>query len=152
MLRGRLLRMSTASKKRVIILCVGNSCRSQMAEALWREIAGDAWEVFSAGSEPATSVHPLTVAALAERGIDISAAQPKSVAMFAGLPFDLVVTVCGDGACPVLTNVRAREHWPFDDPPATTGDESAKMAVFRRVRDEIEQRIRRYVASPPRLN
>lgn len=141
--------MSTAPKKRVIILCVGNSCRSQMAEALWREIAGDAWEVFSAGSEPATSVHPLTVAALAERGIDISAAQPKSVAMFAGLPFDLVVTVCGDGACPVLTNVRSREYWPFDDPPAATGDEAAKMAAFRRVRDEIEQQIRRYLASPP---
>lgn len=138
--------MSTASKERVIILCVGNSCRSQMAEALWREIAGDRWEVFSAGSEPAAAVHPLTITALAERGIDISSARPKSVARYATESFDLVVTVCGDGQCPVLTNVRAREHWPFDDPPAAPGNDAAKMAVFRRVRDEIEQRIRRYLA------
>lgn len=117
-----------------------------MAEALWREIAGDGWEVFSAGSEPAAAVHPLTVAAMAERGIDISEARPKSVAQFAGQPFDLVVTVCGDGACPVLTEVRAREHWPFDDPPAAPGDEAAKMAVFRRVRDQIEDRIRLFLA------
>ena len=136
-----------SQRRRVIILCTGNSCRSQMAEALWRSLAGDSWEVASAGTRPAEHVHPLAIAAMAERGIDISAERPKSVSAFADQAFDFVLTVCGnaDQACPTFASARERLHWPFDDPPAAPGTDADRLAVCRRVRDEIDARIRAFL-------
>lgn len=138
-----------APKKRVIILCTGNSCRSQMAEAFWRKLGGDRWEVVSAGTKPKERVHPLAIAAMAERGIDISAARTKGPEAFVDTTFDLVVTVCDNAEreCPNFRNARKHLHWPFDDPPKAPGDEAAKMKVCRRVRDEIEAKIRAYLQS-----
>ena len=129
---------------RILFLCTGNSCRSQMAEALWRELAGPGWEAHSAGSRPAGFVHPLAVEVMAERGIDLRGASSKSVDGFLGEAIDLVVTVC-DGAreaCPVLPGARRTVHWPFDDPAEAQGSPDEQRTVFRRVRDEIESAIR----------
>lgn len=134
-------------KKRVLILCTGNSCRSQMAEAIWRQFAGDAWEPFSAGSNPAGYVHPLAVSVMKEVGIDLTSARSKHVEEFTGQPFDLVVTVC-DGAkeaCPVFPGAKRQEHWPFQDPAGGEGTEEEKFGLFRRVRDQIRERIAAYL-------
>jgi arsenate reductase len=130
--------------KRVLILCTGNSCRSQMAEALWQSV-GTSWEAHSAGSRPAGYVHPLAVEAMGELGIDIASFRSKHVDEFNGQPFDLVVTVCDNAreACPIFPAATTL-HWPFDDPADATGDDRIK--VFRRVRDEIRDRIQRYLA------
>src|SRR5512140_154443 len=108
--------------KRVLILCTGNSCRSQMAEALWRELSAGQWEVHSAGSHPAGYVHPLAIRAMREIGIDVSGAVSKSVAEFADQGFDCVVTVCDHAreACPVLPGARQTLHWSLPD-PVTSG-------------------------------
>jgi arsenate reductase len=136
---------------RVIFVCTGNSARSQMAEALLRRDGGDRFEVVSAGVEP-RGVHPLTVRALAEIGIDISAARSKSVAEFLGQPFDYVITVCDRAreSCPVFPGGAQTLHWGFDDPAEATGSEDERLAVFRRVLGEIAGRIRLFVrtASP----
>jgi arsenate reductase (thioredoxin) len=135
--------------KRVLILCTGNSCRSQLAEALWNELGAGAWSAFSAGSKPAGYVHPLAVQAGAEIGLDLAGARSKPVEEFAGQPFDLVVTVCGraDQACPVFPGAAARVHWPFDDPADAAGTDAEKMACFRRVRDEIRMRIAAFLTT-----
>ena len=135
--------------KRVLILCTGNSCRSQMAEALFRELSGGDWESHSAGSAPAGYVHPLAIAAMQQRGIDISSGTSKSVSEFQGQQFDLVVTVCdhANEACPTFPGAKVRRHWPFDDPADATGSETEKLNVFIRVRDEIEGTISTFVAS-----
>jgi arsenate reductase len=130
--------------KRILFLCTGNSCRSQIAEALWRELAGPEWEAHSAGSSPAGFVHPLAVQVMAERGIDLDDARSKSIDGFLGEPMDLVVTVC-DGArdaCPALPGARRTLHWPFDDPAEAAGSPDEQRETFRRVRDEIEAAIR----------
>jgi len=136
-------------KKRVLILCTGNSCRSQMAEGWWRSLAGDEWEVFSAGSRPSGTVHPLAIEAMAEAGVDIAAHRSKHVDELATRDFDLVITVCDSAreSCPVLPGAKARAHWPFFDPAEATGTQEAKLAVFRRVRDEIAARIRDFLNS-----
>ncbi|TNJ39262.1 arsenate reductase ArsC [Chlorobaculum thiosulfatiphilum] len=130
-------------KQSILILCTGNSCRSQMAEGFLRSFDHEL-EVFSAGTIPAGEVHPLAVQVMREVGIDISANQPKSVDVFLSRPFDYVVTVC-DGAkesCPLFTGeVKHRLHIGFDDPAAATGSAEEVLAVFRRVRDEIEARF-----------
>lgn len=133
--------------KRVLILCTGNSCRSQMAEGLWNHFGAGRWEAFSAGSKPAGYVHPLAVRAVAELGIDISAGTSKSVDQFATQPFDLMVTVCDNArdACPVFHGAKETLHWPFDDPAHAEGTDEEQMACFRRVRDEIAERVRGYV-------
>lgn len=135
--------------QRVLILCTGNSCRSQMAEGLWRKLAAGAWESFSAGSDPAGYVHPMAVEAMAELGIDISDGVSKNVREFIDQPFDLVITVCGGAkeSCPTLPGAERVEHWPFDDPAHAEGSDEEKRAVFRRVRDEISARIERFLAS-----
>lgn len=134
-------------KRRVLILCTGNSCRSQMAEYLWRELGGDAWEAFSAGTAPTGYVHPGAISALAELNIDASTAQSKSLDSLADERFDLVISVCDHAAesCPTFDGGGQRLHWPFDDPAAAPGGESAQQAVFRRVRDEIRTRIQTYL-------
>jgi len=140
-----------ASKQRVLILCTGNSARSQMAEGLLRHDAGDRFEVFSAGVEP-SFVRPQAIEAMREVGIDISGHRSKSVDEFAGQEFDYVVTVCGNAneRCPVFPGQTKRLHWPFDDPAAPEGDEESRLAVFRRVRDEIRERLRGFTEKESR--
>ena len=135
-------------RKRVLILCTGNSARSQMAEGLLRHDGGAAFEVFSAGVEP-SHVRPQAVEAMREVGIDISGHRSKSVDEFAGQEFDYVITVCDNAKeqCPVFPGKTQRIHWSFDDPAAAEGDEAAKLSVFRRVRDEIRHRLRLFVAA-----
>lgn len=137
----------SASAKRVLIICTGNSCRSQMAEGLWRMVGEGQWESFSAGSQPAGYVHPLAIEAMREIGIDLSAARSKHVDEFAGQAFDLVVTVCDNAreTCPIFPGAKQTLHWPFDDPAHARGTDEQQMVVFRRVRDEIKNRIRQYL-------
>ena len=128
---------------RVLFLCVHNSARSQMAEGLLRAWGGGRFEAHSAGSV-ATEVRPLAVAAMAELGIDISGQSSKVVGDYEGERFDYAVTVCEDGgeACPYFANAGHQLHWSFEDPSAATGTEAERLAVYRRVRDEIGARIR----------
>lgn len=136
---------------RVLFVCTGNSARSQMAEALLREYGKGAFETFSAGTDP-RGVNPLTVKALANVGIDISAARSKSVTEFLGLPFDYVVTVCDRAreSCPVFPGGGESIHWGFDDPAEATGTEPERLAVFERVLGEISTRLRLF--SPAALH
>jgi len=137
--------------KRVLILCTGNSCRSQMAETIWRQQAGDHWECFSAGSNPAGYVHRLAQRVLNELGIDTTSCRSKSVSEFAGQPFDLVITVCDNAheACPMFPGAKEQLHWPFDDPAHARGTPDEQLTVFRRVRDEIRAAIDKYLATLP---
>ena len=134
--------------KRVLILCTGNSARSQMAEGLLRDLAGDRFEVASAGVSP-TQVRPEAITAMREVGIDISHHRSKSVDEFAGQKFDYVITVCDNAReqCPVFPDATRRVHWSFDDPAAAAGDAEARLSVFRRVRDEIRARLGEFVAA-----
>lgn len=136
-----------ANKKRVLILCTGNSARSQMAEGLLRSMAGDLFEVESAGVEP-TNVRPEAIEAMREIGVDISAHRSKSVEEIAGREFDYVITVCDNARerCPLFPSKTERIHWSFDDPAKAVGERAARLAVFRRVRDEIENRLRELVS------
>ena len=137
-----------SGKKRVLILCTGNSARSQMAEGLLRHDAGDEFEVESAGVEP-SHVRPQAIEAMREIGIDISGHRSKSVDEFAGREFDYVITVCDNAKeqCPIFPGKTQRIHWSFDDPAAAEGDEAERLAVFRRVRDEIRARLREFSPS-----
>ncbi|HXN45802.1 MAG TPA: arsenate reductase ArsC [Bryobacteraceae bacterium] len=135
--------------KRILVLCTGNSARSQMAEGFLRSFDAGL-EVYSAGTQPAGRVHPAAVQAMAEAGIDISPARPKSVGQFLGQRFDFVITVCdhANQTCPVFTGeVRRRVHIGFDDPAAVRGTDEELLAAFRRVRDEIVERLRRFYES-----
>ena len=131
--------MNAPAKPTLLILCTGNSCRSHLAEGLLRAAAGDLFDVQSAGSKPAGYVHPLAISVMAEIGIDISAHTSKPMTQFLAQPVETVITVCGnaDQVCPVYPGQLNRHHWPFDDPAHATGTEAEKLAVFRRVRDEI---------------
>lgn len=132
--------------QRVLILCTGNSCRSQMAEALWKSLGEGKWQSDSAGSKPSGYVHPLAIQAMHELRIDISANTSKSLDQFRAEAFDLVVTVCDNAreSCPVFLGATETLHWPFDDPADSNGTDEEKMLVFRRVRDEIKERIHAY--------
>ena len=134
-------------KKRVLILCTGNSARSQMAEGLLRHDAGDRFEVFSAGVEP-TAVRPQAIAVMREVGIDISAQRSKSLDEFAGEEFDYVITVCDNAnqQCPVFPGKTKRIHWSFEDPAALEGDAAEQLSVFRRVRDQIHERLANFAS------
>jgi len=139
-------RTSTPAKQRVLILCTGNSARSQMAEAFWRRFGGEQWDAFGAGVAP-QGLNPLAVQVMGEVGIDISKQRSKSVDEFSGQAFDLVVTVCANAAelCPAFPGAKRQLHWPFDDPPNAQGAHEQRMQVWRRVRDEIEARIRTWL-------
>ena len=130
-------------KSRVLILCTGNSCRSQMAEGLINHHLSDQWEAFSAGSHPSGRVHPLAIVAMAEIGIDISRHHSESVEVYRNLSPELVITVCDNAAkaCPVWLGDGQKGHIPFADPAEAVGSEAERMAVFRAVRDEIAQAI-----------
>ncbi|MBV9242305.1 MAG: arsenate reductase ArsC, partial [Acidobacteria bacterium] len=125
-------------KKRVLFLCTGNSARSQMAEGLLRHMAGDRFDVYSAGVEP-SRVRPEAIAAMDEIGIDISGQQSKSVDEFTGKQFDYVITVCDNARqnCPVFPGNAVRIHWSFNDPASVEGNEKERNAAFRQVRDQI---------------
>jgi len=133
-------------KKSILILCTGNSCRSQMAEGFLRSF-DSALEVFSAGTKPAESVHPIAVKVMREEWIDISLYKPKSVEEYLHRPFDYVITVCNaaNESCPLFTgSVEHRLHIGFDDPAEAKGTQEEVLAVFRRVRNEINQRFRKF--------
>ncbi|MBS1914138.1 MAG: arsenate reductase ArsC [Bacteroidetes bacterium] len=134
------------TRKRVLILCTGNSARSQMAEGLLRHYAGDRFEVHSAGTHPGI-VRPEAIAAMAEIGIDISGHRSKSVEEYTGQQFDHVITVCSKASenCPVFPGAN-RYAWDFDDPAAVTGSEEERLAAFRTTRDEILLRLRHFIA------
>ncbi|MBI5943132.1 MAG: arsenate reductase ArsC [Chloroflexi bacterium] len=143
------------SKPKVLFLCTGNSARSQMAEGLLRALAGEQFEVFSAGTEPKGSILPEVKEVMREIGIDISSQRSKSVMEYMGrVNFGYVITVCADAEenCPaVFLNMGTHEHWPFDDPAKF--DEEQRIESTRRVRDQIEQRLRLWLTqqgTPPR--
>jgi len=133
------------NRKRVLILCTGNSARSQMAEGLLRHDAGDRFEVVSAGVEP-TEVRPLAIKAMNEIGIDISGQHSKSVDEFSGQNFDYVITVCDNAnqQCPMFPGKTARIHWSIEDPAEATGNEDQRLRVFQRVRDELRDKLRKF--------
>jgi arsenate reductase (thioredoxin) len=137
--------------KRVLILCTGNSCRSQMAEALWNNLGQGKWQAFSAGLKPAGYVHPLALQVMSESGFDLSQNRSKHLDEFLDEPFDLVVTVCDNAkaACPVLPGAKQVLHWPFDDPAHAGGTKAEKLVVFRSVRDQIRTRISEYLEGIP---
>ena len=130
-------------RKRVLILCTGNSARSQMAEGLLRHLAGDRFEVESAGVAP-THVRSEAITVMREIGIDISHHRSKSVDEFLGQDFDYVITVCDNAneQCPVFPSNTKRIHWSFEDPAAAEGDEQSRLQVFRKVRNEILDQLR----------
>ena len=135
-------------KQQLLILCTGNSARSQMAEGLFRHEGGDRYEVYSAGTRPSL-VRPEAIAVMAEIGIDISAHRSKSVDEFAAQPLDLVITVCDNAkeSCPVFPGKTVRLHWPFEDPAHVEGTEEQRKATFRKVRDQIRQQIVSFLAA-----
>lgn len=138
-----------ASKKRVLILCTGNSCRSQMAQGWVNHELGEVWEAHSAGTRPAAAVHPFAVRAMAEVGVDISGGRPRQVDEVLDQPWDLVVTVCDSAkeTCPVFPRPVKQTHISFPDPAEAEGSEDQVMAVFRTVRDAIRDRLLPEIAS-----
>lgn len=135
-------------KPTILILCTGNSCRSHLAEGILQTALGDNFRVVSAGSNPAGYVHPLGIKAMAEIGIDISNHTSKHLNEFLEDDVETVITVCGnaDQACPTFPGQANRHHWPFDDPAHAEGTEDEQLAVFRRVRDEIQAVFGAYAA------
>jgi arsenate reductase (thioredoxin) len=133
-------------RKRVLFLCTGNSARSQMAEGILRRVAGERFEAFSAGVEPA-GLNPLAVRVMGEIGIDISHRRSKHAREFLGESFPYVITVCDSAneRCPVFPGVSERLHWGFEDPAAAMGTEEQRLAVFRGVRDAIRKRVEEFV-------
>jgi arsenate reductase (thioredoxin) len=133
-----------ATRRRVLFLCTHNSARSQMAEGLLRHLAGDRFEVYSAGTE-ATSVRPEAISAMAEIGVDISGQESRTMDRYLSESFDYVITVCDDAneACPVFPGAKCRLHWSFRDPSRATGSDEERLGVFWAVRDEILGRVER---------
>ncbi len=134
--------MSDNKQIRILVLCTGNSCRSQMAEALFRHFGNGRIEAFSAGLTP-KAVHPKAIQVMGELGIDISHQQSNHLNDYLGQRFDYIITVCDNAAsnCPVFPGEATRLHWPFDDPDKAVGTEEEILSEFRRVRDEIVFRI-----------
>lgn len=132
-------------KQRVLILCTGNSARSQMAEGLLRHDAGDRFEVFSAGTRP-SQVRPEAIAVMRELAIDISGHRSKSIDEFRDQAFDYVLTVCDNAkeSCPIFPGQTNRLHHSFDDPAAFEGSEQERLAGFRRIRDELRRYLRAF--------
>jgi len=135
---------------RVLILCTGNSARSQMAEGLLRHDGGAAFEVASAGTKP-SHVRPEAIAAMGQIGIDILTHRSKSVDEFAEQAFDYVITVCDNAreSCPVFPAATQRIHWSLDDPAAVQGSEEQRLTEFRRVRDQLRMLLREFVEENP---
>lgn len=136
-------------RKTVLILCTGNSARSQMAEGLLRHDAGNRFEVSSAGTRP-SQVRPEAIAAMREVGIDISGQRSKSVDEFRGQAFDYVITVCDNAkeSCPVFPATTRRIHWSIENPAAAAGSEEEKLAAFRHARDQLRSLLRQFAREP----
>ena len=132
--------------RKVLFLCTGNSCRSQMAEGWLRHLAGDRFIVQSAGLKP-TAVNPFAIEVMKEAGVDISGQHSKDVATLLGEHFNFLITVCGNAkeSCPVFPGNAYREHWPVEDPAHAEGSRDEKLAVFRATRDELRQRVQRFI-------
>jgi arsenate reductase len=132
-------------KGRILVLCTGNSARSQIGEGLFRHEGGGDWEVLSAGTKPG-AVRPEAIAVMKEIGIDISGHRSKSVDEFAGQNFDYVVTVCDNArdTCPVFPAHTARIHWSLEDPAAFQGTDEARLAFFREIRDQLHERVKTF--------
>lgn len=130
------------AKKRILFLCTGNSCRSQMAEGFLKHLWGDKFEAYSAGVNP-TRINPLSIKAMQEVGIDISTQKSKSVKEFLGQQFDYVITVCDNAkqTCPIFPGKCEKMHWNLEDPALAQGTEEEKLAIFRKVRNEIKRKI-----------
>jgi arsenate reductase len=147
---------TTTDKPLILVLCTGNSARSQMAEAFLRKYKSDLFNVASAGTHPKPEVHPLAVQAMDEIGIDIADQRPKDIKEFlARVPVRHVLIVCDNAnqSCPRMwPGAFTRTFMPFDDPAAATGSEAARLEVFRRVRDEIDAAMRQWVPEPRREN
>ena len=135
--------------KQVLVLCTGNSCRSQMAERLFTLLSGGDWEGVSAGSNPSGYVHPKAIEVMHELGIDLSDGVSEHVDSYKDRSFDLVVTVCDNAAqsCPVFQGDTPVVHWPFEDPADATGSEDEVIACFRDIRDQISSRIKTFLAA-----
>lgn len=135
-------------KPTVLILCIGNSCRSQIAEGLLRAAAGDLVEVRSAGSKPAGVVHPRAIEVMKEIGIDLAGHRSKHVSEFFEQPVATVITVCGDAddACPMFPGKPVHHHWGFTDPGHAKGTDEEILREFRRVRDEMKRVFDAYAA------
>ena len=133
---------------RVLILCTGNSARSQMAEGLLRHDGGDAFVVESAGLEP-SFVRPEAIEAMREIGIDISGQHSKSLDKFTGQPFDYVITVCDNANqnCPIFSGAKRRIHWSVEDPASVGGTEETRLKAFRIARDELRERLSKFIES-----
>ncbi len=131
------------NKPKILVICTGNSARSQMAEGLFRHHLGDRYEIYSAGTKP-TRVRPEAIAAMREIGLDISSQRSKSVDEFLGQEFRYIITVCDSAkeTCPVFSGKATRLHWSFEDPAAAAGSDDERQAAFRKVRDQIAARIR----------
>ncbi len=134
------------TKPRVLFLCTGNSCRSQMAEGWLRHLGRDRFDVSSAGTKP-VGLNPGAVAAMRDAGVDISLQRSKHIDEFAGQSFDRVITVCDRAkeSCPVFPGAGKMLHWSFDDPAEAGGTQEERSEVFRRVRDEIRERIAEFM-------
>ena len=141
-----------AAPIRILVLCTGNSCRSILAEALFRELGGEGVAVESAGSRPAGSVNPRTIAVLDEAGIDHAWARSKSMTEFLDREFDHVLTVCDDAAeaCPVFPGPAVRTHWSIADPAAASGTDEEQLAVYRATLADLRGRIAAFLATLPR--
>jgi arsenate reductase (thioredoxin) len=133
-----------SGRARVLFLCTHNSARSQMAEGLLRQFAGDRFEVYSAGTE-ATVVRLQAIEVMREIGVDISGQESKTLEGYLEQPFDYVITVCdtANEACPVFLGAKRRLHWSFEDPAAAVGSEEGRLKVFRSVRDKIREQLER---------
>ena len=133
-------------KKTVLVLCTGNSCRSQMAEVIWNQ-ASENWEAFSAGSNPSGYVHPLAIEAIKELDFPVDGLESKHADLFSDKEIDLVVTVCDHAkeTCPAYPGAKETLHWPFPDPADAEGTDEEKMVVFRQVRDDIQTKIQSYL-------
>jgi len=134
---------------RILVLCTGNSCRSIMAEALFRELGGDRVAVESAGSHPAGAVNPRTIQVLDEAGIGHDWARSKSMTGFLDREFDHVLTVCDDAAevCPVFPGPAVRTHWSIPDPAGASGTEEEQLAVYRATLTDLRGRIAAFLAT-----
>ena len=137
-------------KRKVLILCTGNSCRSQMAQGIFMELGNQDWESYSAGTQPVGYVHPLAIEVMEEIGIDISENVSKGVELYQNEHWDLVITVCDNAgeSCAVLNHAEVQLHWPFADPADGSGDHQQLVKEFRRVRDQIHTRVARYMGIP----
>lgn len=137
-------------KPKVLFLCTGNSCRSQMAEGFLRHLAGEEFEAHSAGIMP-SQVNPFAIEVMREKGIDISQQNSKNVTGYVGKHFPYIITVCDNAKehCPVFPGPAIRLHWSLPDPAEAQGSREERLSVFRSVRDDIESRIRNFVTTPP---